>query len=60
MNQTIELYLSATIETLIMTIVPSILAFLAGLPLGILLQTTSEKGLNPNKEIGRASCRERV
>ncbi|NLW28746.1 MAG: ABC transporter permease [Erysipelothrix sp.] len=51
MNQTIELYLSATIETLIMTIVPSILAFLAGLPLGILLQTTSEKGLNPNKVV---------
>lgn len=51
MNQTIELYLSATIETLIMTIVPSIIAFLAGLPLGILLQTTSEKGLNPNKVV---------
>lgn len=51
MNQTLELYLSATIETLIMTIVPSIIAFLAGLPLGILLQTTSEKGLNPNKVV---------
>lgn len=51
MNQTIELYLSATIETLIMTIVPSILAFLAGLPLGILLQTTCENGLNPNKVV---------
>lgn len=51
MNQTIELYLSATFETLIMTIVPSIIAFLAGLPLGILLQTTSEKGLNPNKVV---------
>lgn len=51
MNQTLELYLSATIETLIMTIVPSIIACLAGLPLGILLQTTSEKGLNPNKVV---------
>ena len=51
MNQTLELYLSATFETLIMTIVPSIIAFLAGLPLGILLQTTSEKGLNPNKVV---------
>lgn len=51
MNQSIELYLTATIETLIMTIVPSIIAFMVGLPLGVLLQTTSEKGLKPNKAI---------
>lgn len=51
MNQSIELYVIATIETLIMTIVPSIIAFIVGLPLGILLHSTSEKGLKPNRVV---------
>lgn len=51
MNQSFELYVIATIETLIMTIVPSIIAFIVGLPLGILLHSTSEKGLKPKRVV---------
>lgn len=39
--------LQALGETLLMTFVPAILAFLIGLPLGILLVTGEEKGIRP-------------
>ncbi len=39
--------LTAVGETLFMTFVPTILAFLIGLPLGILLVTGEEKGIRP-------------
>ena len=39
--------LGALGETLLMTFVPTILAFVVGLPLGILLVTGEEKGIRP-------------
>ena len=39
--------LQALGETLLMTFVPTILAFAIGLPLGILLVTGDEKGIHP-------------
>lgn len=38
-------------DTLLMTIVPTILAYIIGLPLGVLLYYTSKNGLRPNKVI---------
>lgn len=38
-------------ETLGMTLIGTILAYLVGLPLGILLQATSKKGIYANKWI---------
>ncbi len=38
-------------ETLAMTLIGTILAYLVGLPLGILLQVTSKKGIHENKRI---------
>ena len=39
------------IDTLLMTIIPTIFAYIIGLPLGVLLHYTSKKGLRPNKVI---------
>jgi len=38
-------------ETLLMTFLSTILAYMVGLPLGVLLHITSKKGLNPNKPL---------
>ena len=40
-------------DTLYMTLVSTLIGYLVGLPFGILLYVTSEKGLHPNKIIYR-------
>lgn len=44
-----NLFLHGTVDTLIMTCVATILAYVIGIPLGILLVATSPNGLRPNR-----------
>ena len=44
-----NLFLQGTIDTLVMTCVATILAYVIGIPLGILLVVTSTNGLRPNR-----------
>lgn len=44
-----NLFLQGTIDTLIMTCMATILAYVIGIPLGILLVVTSPNGLRPNR-----------
>lgn len=44
-----NLFLQGTVDTLIMTCVATILAYVIGIPLGILLVVTSLNGLRPNR-----------
>lgn len=44
-----DLFLQGTVDTLIMTCVATILAYVIGIPLGILLVVTSPNGLRPNR-----------
>lgn len=46
-----NLFLQGTIDTLVMTCVATILAYVIGIPLGILLVVTSPNGLRPNRVI---------
>ena len=43
--------LQATLDTLLMTTISTIFAYIIGLPIGILLYMTSKKGLFPNTPI---------
>ena len=43
------MFLQGTVDTLIMTCVATILAYVIGIPLGILLVVTSPNGLRPNR-----------
>ena len=45
----VNLFLQGTVDTLIMTCVATILAYVIGIPLGILLVVTSPNGLRPNR-----------
>ena len=47
----LQLILNSTKETLLMVIISTIIAYLIGLPIGVLLFYTSKKGLKPNKWI---------
>lgn len=40
---------TATLETLLMTFISTLLAYLVGVPLGVVLNVTSKNGLHPNK-----------
>ena len=44
-------YLVGIFETLYMTIISTLLAYVIGLPLGIVLYVTSKDGINPNKHV---------
>lgn len=44
-----NLFLQGTVDTLIMTCVATILAYIIGIPLGILLVVTGPNGLRPNR-----------
>ena len=44
-------FLKITLETLGMTLISTALAYLIGLPLGIILKNTSKNGLRPNKPV---------
>ena len=44
-----NLFLQGTVDTLIMTCAATILAYVIGIPLGILLVVTSPNGLRPNR-----------
>ena len=44
-----NLFLQGTVDTIIMTCVATILAYVIGIPLGILLVVTSPNGLRPNR-----------
>jgi D-methionine transport system permease protein len=41
----------ATAETLLMTLITTLAAYLLGLPLGVLLHSSSKQGLHPNKAL---------
>ena len=43
--------LEAISDTLLMTVISTIVAYIIGLPIGIILYNTSNKGLKPNKII---------
>lgn len=47
----IEVLLNATKETLLMTLISSLIAYLIGLPIGVLLYVTSKNGIKPNRVI---------
>ena len=60
-NQTIIMIVEGTGVTLYMTLVSTLIAYLLGLPMGIILVVTAPGGLKPNKiiykildKIGRA------
>ena len=46
-----NLFLQGTIDTLVMTCVATILAYVIGIPLGILVVVTSPNGLRPNRVV---------
>lgn len=46
-----NLFLQGTIDTLVMTCVATILAYVIGIPFGILLVVTSPNGLRPNRVV---------
>lgn len=52
-DQVIKMLLEGIRDTLYMTLGSVIIGYIIGLPLGILLYVTSEKGLHPNKPIYR-------
>ena len=41
--------LKGIFETIYMTLIATTIAYILGLPLGVLLNVTDSKGLNPNK-----------
>ena len=47
-------FLKITLETLGMTLISTALAYLIGLPLGIILKVTGKNGLHPNKGLNAA------
>ena len=53
-DQLIDLLLTGTIDTLLMVGVSAIVAFLIGLPISIILVSTSEHGIYPSKPINQA------
>ncbi len=48
-DQLIDLLLTGTLDTLIMVGVSALLAFLIGLPLAVILVSTSENGIYPSQ-----------
>ena len=53
-NQLIDLLLTGTIDTLLMVGVSACVAFLIGLPLAVILVSTSDHGIYPSKTINQA------
>lgn len=53
-DQLIDLFLTGTIDTLLMVGVSAFVAFLIGLPLAVILVNTSEQGIYPSKKINHA------
>ncbi|MEQ1369932.1 methionine ABC transporter permease [Acinetobacter schindleri] len=53
-EQLIDLLLTGTTDTLIMVVVSAIVAFLIGLPMAVVLVSTSEHGIYPSKPINQA------
>lgn len=53
-DQLIDLLISGTIDTLLMVGVSALVAFLIGLPLAVVLVSTSEYGIYPSKSINQS------
>ena len=53
-DQIIDLLISGTIDTLLMVGVSALVAFLIGLPLAVVLVSTSEHGIYPSKSINQS------
>lgn len=51
MEQMIDIFGSATVSTLVLTLGSTVLAYLIGLPLGIILILTDKEGIHPNRFI---------
>lgn len=52
-TQIVQLLADSLVETLVMTLISAFVAYILGLPLGILLLTSSDKGICPNKLVHR-------
>lgn len=52
--QIIQLLWDSLLETLVMTFISSLIAYIIGLPLGIVLVTSSEKGILPNRLLNKS------
>lgn len=52
--QIIQLLWDSLLETLVMTFISSLIAYIIGLPLGIILVTSSEKGILPNRLLNKS------
>lgn len=52
--QIIQLLWNSLLETLVMTFISSLIAYILGLPLGIILVTSSDKGILPNAFINKS------
>lgn len=52
-NQLIDLLLTGTTDTLVMVGVSAIIAFLIGLPIALVLVSTSDFGIYPSKKINQ-------
>lgn len=52
--QIIQLLWNSLLETLVMTFISSFIAYILGLPLGIILVTSSDKGILPNAFINKS------
>ena len=48
-----SLLLEGTRDTLIMTVVSTVFAYILGLPLGVLLSVTQPHGILPNRAVNR-------
>ncbi|MFH7765023.1 methionine ABC transporter permease [Acinetobacter sp. BSP-28] len=53
-DQLIDLLLTGTIDTLLMVGVSALVAFIIGLPIAVILVSTSEHGIYPSKSINQA------
>jgi D-methionine transport system permease protein len=53
LNEMLQLLVSPTIETIMMVFISSAVAFFLGMPMGITLYLTQDKGLIPNKAVFR-------
>jgi D-methionine transport system permease protein len=48
-SETVAMFLQGIVDTLYMTVVSTLLAYLIGLPLGVLLVVTAKNGIRPNR-----------
>lgn len=50
-SQFISLIINGTIETIYMTVISTLVAYILGIPLGVILYVTSKEGIRPNAAV---------